>query len=158
MQRHTFLLISYHGRPGSQIKKRADGRYCCKYKGKYFYGRSPEEAKQLRKDYIRAEESGRALVRVLTVREYCEKWLPLYKSGVSEKCYNDYAKQHSKMAQYFVSQVKLIAAPILKHEITSELATDKAENLITSSAIISGFSQLLAEKLLLLNPPEQQEL
>lgn len=72
--------------------------------------------------------------------------------------YNDYAKQHSKMAQYFVSQVKLIAAPILKHEITSELATDKVENIITSSAIISGFSQLLAEKLLLLNPPEQQEL
>ena len=75
------------------LKPRADGRYCCKYKGKYFYGRSPEEAQQARKDFIRAEESGRILRRELTVREYAAKWLPLYKSGVSEKCYNDYAKQ-----------------------------------------------------------------
>ncbi len=69
-----------------------------------------------------------------------------------EKFYNEYVLQHSRMAQYFVSNVKLAAAPILKHEVTSEIATDKVENIITSSAIIGGFSQLLAEKLILLDP------
>lgn len=84
----------------SDLKPRADGRYCCKYKGKYFYGRSPDEAKKARKDYIRAEESGRILRRELTVKEYAAKWLPLYKSGVSEKCYNDYAKQLEALYPY----------------------------------------------------------
>ena len=75
------------------LKARPDGRYACRYKNKFFYGHTPEEAKQARKEYIKQEQSGRLLRRELTVREYAMKWLPLYKSGVSEKCYNDYAKQ-----------------------------------------------------------------
>ena len=77
----------------SKLKPRADGRYVCKYKGKCFYGRTEPEAKESRKAYIKAEQSGKLLARELTVKEYAQKWLPLYKSSVSEKCYNDYAKQ-----------------------------------------------------------------
>ncbi|MBP5727062.1 MAG: site-specific integrase [Clostridia bacterium] len=86
--------------PAKSLKPRADGRYVCKYKGKSFYGRSSDEAKQLRKEYIKAEQAGRALRRELTVREYALKWLPLYKSSVSEKCYNDYAKQIEALFPY----------------------------------------------------------
>lgn len=79
--------------PASKLKPRADGRYCCKYKGKCFYGRTGPEAEHARKDYIKLEKAGQALSREMTVKEYALKWLPLYKSGVSEKCYNDYSKQ-----------------------------------------------------------------
>lgn len=34
-----------------QEKPRADGRYQRKYKGKYFYGSTPEEAERLRDEY-----------------------------------------------------------------------------------------------------------
>lgn len=100
--------------PQKKLTKRADGRYACKYKGKFFYGRSPEEAKQARNDYIRAEESGRLLRRELTVKEYANKWLPLYKSSVSEKCYNDYAKQIEALF------------PFIGHKLLSEVTVDDA--------------------------------
>ena len=102
------------------------------------------------------------LIIILTLKQslsiaLIQKILPatLNESEI-EKFYRDYVLQHSRIAQYFVSHVKLIAAPVLKHEITSDIATDKIENIITSSAIMGGFSQLLAEKLLLL-PPENNE-
>ncbi len=64
--------------------------------------------------------------------------------------YSSYAKRHLIVAQYFISQISLIAAPILKHDTFNELSTNQAEELITTSAIMGGFTRLLAEKLLLL--------
>lgn len=82
-------------RPKKQVlKQRADGRYCCKYHGIQFMGSSSEEALALRDEYKRQEASG-DLTQLTgpTVSEYALKWLPLHKAGVSDKCYNDYAKQ-----------------------------------------------------------------
>lgn len=87
------------------LKARADGRYACKYKGKFFYGRSPDEAKQARKDYVKQLESGLALRREQTVKDYALKWLPLHKADVSEKCYNDYAKQIEALFPYIGSML-----------------------------------------------------
>ena len=79
--------------PRKDLTPRSDGRYACKYKGKFFYGRTSDEAKQARKEYIKQEAAGQLLRHELTVKDYAMKWLPLYKRGVSEKTYNDYAKQ-----------------------------------------------------------------
>ena len=79
--------------PRKKLTKRPDGRYACKYKGKFFYGSSSDAAYAARDAYIRQESAGHLLRRELTVKDYALKWLPLYKSGVSDKCYNDYAKQ-----------------------------------------------------------------
>ena len=79
--------------PRKKLTKRPDGRYACKYKGKFFYGSSSDAAYAARDAYIRQESAGQLLRRELTVKDYALKWLPLYKSGVSDKCYNDYAKQ-----------------------------------------------------------------
>jgi len=76
-----------------ELKQRPDGRYCCKYKGKTFYANSSPAAYAARDNYIKQLQAGQALREDLTVRAYALRWLPLYKSGVSEKCYNDYAKQ-----------------------------------------------------------------
>ena len=76
-----------------ELKQRADGRYACKYKGKTFYGSSSDAAYAARDQFIRQEAAGQSLRQALTVRDYALRWLPLYKSSVSDKCYNDYAKQ-----------------------------------------------------------------
>lgn len=76
-----------------KLKQRSDGRYKCTYHGKQFYGSSPDEALALRDEYKRKEAAGEYIRENPTVCQYAEKWLPLHKSGVSEKCYNDYRKQ-----------------------------------------------------------------
>ena len=71
------------------LKQRKDGRFCCKYQGVQFFGRTSDEALAAREAYKRGERAQDAP----TVGEYINKWLPLHKAGVSDKCYNDYAKQ-----------------------------------------------------------------
>ena len=75
--------------------------------------------------------------------------------GLSEdelrKRYESYALWHQKSAGYFVEQVRLASARLLDHDKETELAVNNTEELIASSAIIGGFSRLLAEKLLLLD-------
>jgi len=77
----------------SEKAPRADGRYQRKYKGKYFYADTDEEAKRLRDEYKYQCEHGIDRIRNITVSEYAEQWLPVAKAAVSDKCYNDYAKQ-----------------------------------------------------------------
>ena len=67
-----------------------------------------------------------------------------------EETYNAYALRHQLACRYFSQQVRAAAAGILDHEPESELSTDDTSDLIYSAAVISGFSRLLAEKLLLL--------
>ena len=67
-----------------------------------------------------------------------------------EETYNSYALRHQLACRYFSQQVRAAAAGILDHEPESELSTDDTSDLIYSAAVISGFSRLLAEKLLLL--------
>lgn len=100
--------------PVKKPARRKDGRYACKYKGKFFYGSTPEEALAARKAFIKAEQSGQLLARELTVRDYALKWLPLYKSSVSEKCYNDYAKQIEALFPY------------IGHKLLSQVTVDDA--------------------------------
>lgn len=79
--------------PRKALKQRPDGRYACKYKGRFFYGATSKEAYAARDEYIRQEAAGQLLRHELTVQEYALRWLPLHKGNVSVKCYNDYAKQ-----------------------------------------------------------------
>ena len=64
--------------------------------------------------------------------------------------YDTYVERHRAAIQYFGQQVRLAAAPILKHDASSALSGERTEDMIAASAVIGGFSRLLAEKLLLL--------
>lgn len=68
-----------------------------------------------------------------------------------KRIYDTYAQRHRQAAQYFMDQVRLTAGPILGHEETAALSVGSAEELIALTAIISGFTRLTAEKLLLLD-------
>lgn len=80
-----------------------------------------------------------------------QKLIPV---GISEDevrdIYNAYAERHRSMAEYFIEQVKLAAAPILDEENTGD-ASKQTSDLIAASAISAGFARLLAEKLLALS-------
>lgn len=64
--------------------------------------------------------------------------------------YEQYAETHRASSSFFVRQVRTLAAELLSHDDVSEFSVHKTSELIATSAIISGFSRLLAEKLLLL--------
>lgn len=80
-----------------------------------------------------------------------QKIIPM---GINEdevkEIYESFAKRHNLAAQYFVEQVRLAAASILDHDEKSELDAKDPNDMITFAAVISCFSRLLAEKLLLL--------
>lgn len=54
------------------LKKRPDGRYACRYKNEWFYGRTPEEALAQREEFKEAEKRG--VIASYFVREYALKW------------------------------------------------------------------------------------
>jgi len=67
-----------------------------------------------------------------------------------KKIYDSYVVRHRAACEYFIEQVSLAAAGILGRKASSGLPCPSTGELIASAAVISGFSRLLAEKLLLL--------
>lgn len=80
-----------------------------------------------------------------------QKIIPM---GISEEkleeIYTSFVLRHEMTAVFFVQLVRETAAPILKHQDVPVIAAENTDQLIVSSAVISGFARLLAEKLLLL--------
>ena len=81
-----------------------------------------------------------------------QKLIPM---GISEEevrsIYESFSERHNMAAKYFIEQVRLTAAAILDHEEKSELTAKDTNDMIAFAAVISCFSRVLAEKLLLLD-------
>lgn len=71
--------------------------------------------------------------------------------GEVRTAYESYAARHNAATRYFVEQVKLASAKILDHAEETEMTVQTTEELICTTAVISGFSRLLAEKLIWLD-------
>ncbi len=71
-------------------------------------------------------------------------------SAQIEATYRAYVQQHRIVANYFIEQVRLSAAPILQQEESGKITANRPEELIIQAAISGGLSCLLSEKLLLL--------
>lgn len=61
-----------------------------------------------------------------------------------------FALRHQRCAKYFIEQVRLTAAAMFDREVTTELNVRDTPEMIVSAAILSGFTNLFAEKLMLL--------
>ena len=134
-----------------ELKQRPDGRYCCKYKGKTFYGSSSAAAYAARDKYIKQLNAGLALREEVTVRAYASRWLPLYKSGVSEKCYNDYAKQMEALIPFIgnklLSQVTVDdAAAVWKHYAGYSASTIKRARMLYIAMFDTAIENELCRK------------
>lgn len=71
--------------------------------------------------------------------------------------YEAYVQRHRVAMNFFVDQVRLAATSVLKPKTTSEPATGDVSELIALSAIISGYTWLLTEKLLFLRDKTQKD-
>ena len=77
---------------------RKDGRWQCKACGKTFIDRDIEKAREKADIYEAQVKLNQAeAVKPKTVSVYSAEWLKLHKSGVSDKCYNDYCTQMDKL-------------------------------------------------------------
>ena len=80
-----------------------------------------------------------------------QKMIPVGLSEAEvEEIYSAYAHRHKLTADYFTAQVRCAAGPILHPGDPDADGTYSTTDLIASSAIVSAFARLLAEKLLLL--------
>ena len=73
--------------PRPKLAQRSDGRFKCSYRGKYFYGKTSQEAYAKRDAYKRQVQQGMRPENV-TVSAYAEHWLPIAKPDVAPKTYN----------------------------------------------------------------------
>ncbi len=96
------------------------------------------------------------LIIILTLKHslsiaLIQKIIPM---GLSEeevkKLYTAYAERHRQAAGLFMDQIRMAAGPILHHPDRTAVSADNTEELIVLTAIVGGFTRLLAEKLLLL--------
>lgn len=84
-----------------KITKRADGRYRCKYNGRYFYGTTAKEAQRKRDEYRRMLESGvKAEAFGLTVRAYAMRWVTTYKSHLTDAPYNTHVRILNRFCEH----------------------------------------------------------
>lgn len=76
----------------AKLKKRKDGRFVAVADGRFFYGKTAEEAEAKRDAYRR--KTDRSLFSE-TVAEYARDWLPVHRHNVAPKTYELY--------QYFIN-------------------------------------------------------
>ena len=67
-----------------------------------------------------------------------------------KRAYAAFVLRHQRCAKYFIEQVRLTAAAMFDREVTTELNVRDTPEMIVSAAILSGFTNLFAEKLMLL--------
>ena len=75
-----------------------------------------------------------------------------------ERTYTAFASRHRASALFFIEQVREVAAGILDHSVQTEISTADTVDLITTSAVVSGFARLRAEKLLLLDGKSAEDI
>ena len=63
------------------LKKRADGRFACRYKSQWFYSTDPDDCLRQREEYKEAERRGR--FAAYFVREYAMQWFDRYYPNIS---------------------------------------------------------------------------
>ncbi|MBQ6479587.1 MAG: site-specific integrase [Anaerolineaceae bacterium] len=73
-----------------RLSQRKDCRFSCRYKEKYFYGKTMAEAIRKRDNYKYRCEHEIGEIRHMTVRDYADEWLPNYKAGVQQDTYRQY--------------------------------------------------------------------
>ena len=135
-----------------QLKKRADGRYRCKYHDMYFYGSSPDEAIAAREEYKRTEKVS-AITRS-TVTEYALPWLKRTYPRVSDSTYTGLAIHlqhlvdaigHKRIAEITPSDVKSIYSTYYAGLSNSYIKSAK-------QLYCSLFDSMMADRMIHYNP------
>lgn len=77
------------------LKRRADGRYLCRYQGICFYGQTEAEALAARDEY----KKGQRYTHPELFSEYAARWLSVYKGNTARGTYNDCARAINRFVE-----------------------------------------------------------
>lgn len=137
-----------------KLKKRADGRYCCRWKDKQFMGHTEDEALQAREAYKRAVLSGLNPSRI-TFSQYAETWLKSHKNGISERSRTRYKLHHKKfiesagdkpLSQYIPSDIS---------QFFQHYTGKSSSSILQASLAIGGvFRSAVADRIILSDPTQ----
>lgn len=72
------------------LKRRKDGRYCCRYAGLQFMGRTEEEALAAREEFKQQELLTKP--EIISFKTYSERWLESYKAHLTTGPYNTHVR------------------------------------------------------------------
>ena len=121
------------GHPKKQhLKQRPDGRYTCKYKSMFFYGRSEEEALEARDEYKRQEALGQAVSRKQLVT-FARRWLPVAKANVAENTYAQYAALIEKLVRHLGEKEMNAITPLDIKEVYNSEFQNMSESYISEA-------------------------
>ena len=126
------------------------------------YVRNRYMPKPFKKKYYRIHIAYLVMICTLKQSLTISTLTEMIPNGIPEEevreIYTAYRERHRIAAEFFVETVRVIAAPMLHHEERRTSASvEDTSGLISTYAILSGLSGLLAEKLLLLNRKPQEE-
>lgn len=135
-----------------RLKRRKDGRFRCKYHDVQFYGSTPDEALQARREYIENERAG--IAEGVTVAGYALPWLERSYPTVAPSTY-------AGLAVHLQHLVDTIGGKRLRDVVPSDLKTVYADHYsgLSNSYIKSGrqlfaslFDSAVADGLIRANP------
>lgn len=79
--------------PKATYKRRPDGRYQLKFKGRYFYGDTVAEAQAKKKEYERLLDQGvKEQEMGITVATYSLRWVSIHKAHVNKRTYDTHVR------------------------------------------------------------------
>ena len=100
--------------PRQSLIERTDGRYSCKYNGKYFYGKSQAEALKKREEYVKECTRGYDPdYNQISFLDYALEWVEVYRTGCNKK-----------MQRQYKNIIEYAAATLRKITVRSINATD----------------------------------
>lgn len=147
-------------RPKKQhLKRRADGRYRCRYKGVDFYGLTEAEAFAARDEYKRAEAEGLNLRPSMTLAQYATAWLPIARPSVSDATYRGLATHLEHLVNHLGDMIVSDIRPIHIKEVYSTDYVGLSQSYINGARqlYISLFDSLIDNGLIRTNPAKAKD-
>lgn len=134
------------------LKRRKDGRYCCRYKDKQFMGNTEEEALEARKAYILQE--GTHTKQIPSVGEYALKWLKITKHGLKDKTFAYCSLVLNKLTDAYGSEAITDITPLQIKALYADAFDGKSDSLIKHARgyYKSLFDSAMEEGLISSNP------
>lgn len=137
-----------------KLKKRADGRYCCRWQGKQFMGRTEDEALQARELYKSAVLSG-LKPSDITFSQYAERWLKSHKNGISERSRTRYKLHHRNFVKYAGDKPLAQYVPSDISQFFQHYIGKSNSSILQASISIGGvFRSAVADRIILSDPTQ----
>ena len=152
------MVKKSYRRDGRQhLTPRADGRYQLRVEGRRIYGRTEDEV-YAKADELRAQiAAGEAERADPTVKAYGDRWIQVAKAGVTDKVYDDYASQMSRLYQACGEmRIKEVTALDIKAAFNEYLGMSASTIRRARMLWTAMFEAAISEGLIRVNPVKQE--